>query len=45
MVEKYRFAGDGLTSKLLVESAVEAHPAHVGLQGFEAVYVEKIAID
>ncbi|WP_168012082.1 hypothetical protein [Halomonas salinarum] len=38
LAEKYRVAGDGSTTKLLVERAVEAHPAHVGLREFEAAY-------
>lgn len=45
LAEKYRVAGDGSNSKLFVERAFEAHPAHVGLRAFEATYDAKSAID
>lgn len=45
LAEKYRVAGDDSTSMLLVERAVEVHPAHLGLQGFEAAYDGRSAID
>ena len=45
LAEKYRVAGDGSYAKRLVERAVEVHPAHVGLRGFESAYDEGSAID
>ncbi|MDP3858934.1 MAG: hypothetical protein Q8Q73_14355 [Stagnimonas sp.] len=38
LAEKYRIAGESSNSKLFVERAFEAHPAHVGLREFEASF-------
>ena len=44
LAEVYRVAGDDSNSKLLVERAFEAHPAHVGLRDFEAAYDGRSAV-